>query len=873
VEHSLYIFPQDSIVRMHCKALASDPRFEWFIFVLILLSCAFLAIDTPNRNHRLPNVDEVLLVADPVLLTIFVLEFAIKVVGMGFCGKPTAFMADPMNRFDFLILNLSALTIFFKELGGIGRVFRVARCLRPLRMVSRSKNLKVVLISTINVIPECANAMFFYMFMTFLFATVGLSLFMGEFEYCNMAHATGRDTCIGTFMADVDTGAYLVPAVWTLPNKNFDNIGVSVVGLLEVSSTELWVECMFSGMDVTGVDMQPVKNSEGINALFFVFFLIVTKLVLFSLLVGIIIDQFNTTSGNGMLTEKQRNFKLITQAIFTEPKPQKLIVPTKETNIVAYVCYRMVSWQYWDSMVLGLIMINGIMLAAPFYGMPEGYATVIHTTIHSISFLFLVELFTRIFAFGHRQFFDSTWNLFDCFVVSTMTTASIVAVGFKYEGLSAIGALRLLQLARLPHRAAQSLRTIIVTLAQSVAPLSSVLAIITLVFFIYAVIGMTFWGNVRHDDQLSIAFNFESFDLAMATLLMMITGENWTAIMHACAVEFPKCTPYDQNLPDGTVLANDCGDRMVAYMYFISFYFIGHLFLLALFVAVISDCFQTCNAMRSFGIEQVVFDDFGKLWLDRTEKTDFKFLMTHQIRPFLLELGLPLGGNSVTKLHEVHRQVTYMLGEEVTLQDGRTGIGVGYRKFLWLLVMESGDLDQIPFAERTIRVDELERMKALAMMRRFAATWRGNRVKAAFDAHKKEALNPTGGSNLDAFWLALHGAGKLEAAQRAQKMKAGAQSSEESDEESDEDEEDVGEEGESDEDVKGDKEEDSDPEFPEELGFLDNNRGRHESDEGSSHSDSVKKEQDDSKTKKIDSNDPLGRRGQRQARVLGRGGK
>ena len=115
---------------------------------------------------------------------------------------------------------------------------------------------------------------------------------------------------------------------------------------------------------------------------------------------------------------------------------------------------------------------------------------------------------------------------------------------------------------------------------------------------------MTFWGNVRHDDQLSIAFNFESFDLAMATLLMMITGENWTAIMHACAVEFPKCTPYDQNLPDGTVLANDCGDRMVAYMYFISFYFIGHLFLLALFVAVISDCFQTCNAMRSFGIEQ-----------------------------------------------------------------------------------------------------------------------------------------------------------------------------------------------------------------------------------------------------------------------------
>jgi hypothetical protein len=41
------------------------------------------------------------------------------------------------------------------------------------------------------------------------------------------------------------------------------------------------------------------------------------QIVVFSLLIGIIIDRFNAVSGKGILTERQRDFKQLTQNILT----------------------------------------------------------------------------------------------------------------------------------------------------------------------------------------------------------------------------------------------------------------------------------------------------------------------------------------------------------------------------------------------------------------------------------------------------------------------------------------------------------------------------------------------------------------------------
>ena len=164
---------------------------------------------------------------------------------------------------------------------------------------------------------------------------------------------------------------------------------------------------------------------------------------------------------------------------------------------------------------------------------------------------------------------------------------------------------------------------------------------ILLMLLVYAVLGMAFFGNVKHGNFVTNHFNFERFDMAMLMLVRMITGEGWNGVMHDCMIQTPDCT--DDTTSTGR---NDCGQPVFALFYFLSFYFIGTFFLLSLFVAVISDSFQTCNAMRSFGISQTVFDRFGQLWMQATTKSTppFQYLYTHQLAKFCADLGAPLGG-------------------------------------------------------------------------------------------------------------------------------------------------------------------------------------------------------------------------------------
>ena len=98
--------------------------------------------------------------------------------------------------------------------------------------------------------------------------------------------------------------------MWTTPDANFDTIFEALKALLEVSSTEGWTDVMFNAMDINGENQQPRQNASWSNAFYFVSFLVVIRLVIFACVVGVVIDQFNTTSGKGMLTEKQRNFQV-----------------------------------------------------------------------------------------------------------------------------------------------------------------------------------------------------------------------------------------------------------------------------------------------------------------------------------------------------------------------------------------------------------------------------------------------------------------------------------------------------------------------------------------------------------------------------------
>jgi hypothetical protein len=56
-----------------------------------------------------------------------------------------------------------------------------------------------------------------------------------------------------------------------------------------------------------------------------------------------------------------------------------------------------------------------------------------------------------------------------------------------------------------------------------------------LLFFIYAVAGMSLFGSVKWGEYLGRRANFSTFPAALLTLFRMLTGENWNGIMQVGA--------------------------------------------------------------------------------------------------------------------------------------------------------------------------------------------------------------------------------------------------------------------------------------------------------------------------------------------------
>ena len=74
-----------------------------------------------------------------------------------------------------------------------------------------------------------------------------------------------------------------------------------------MTTTEGWIDVMHSGIDSTGVEMQPKANENLYFILYFVAFMIIGSQFIINLFVGVVIDNFNTIKaqeelGNSFVT-------------------------------------------------------------------------------------------------------------------------------------------------------------------------------------------------------------------------------------------------------------------------------------------------------------------------------------------------------------------------------------------------------------------------------------------------------------------------------------------------------------------------------------------------------------------------------------------
>lgn len=282
--------------------------------------------------------------------------------------------------------------------------------------------------------------------------------------------------------------------------------------------------------------------------------------------------------------------------------------------------------------------------------------------IYAFNAIWLAEAALKIVAFGWDIYISFAWNRFDLGLVLLGTADCIIVVLLRSGAIdnssvleSVGGFLRLARLLRLMRvvQGVRSLRMLFHTLVSSLPSLASIAALMLLFFFMYAVLGVQLFYNVRHGDFLTEDANFESLGSALLLLFRCATGESWNGIMHDLSIQqdghellsgplgsapkLPRCS--DTGLSGAG--ESDCGS-FFAVPYFITFTLVGFCVLIQALVAVLLGHFSVSDeeypiarsSFEDFVYEWSKLDPFASLWVDATQ---FVSLLKHTDAPLGLK--------------------------------------------------------------------------------------------------------------------------------------------------------------------------------------------------------------------------------------------
>jgi hypothetical protein len=167
------------------------------------------------------------------MTAVFTLEMMIKIIALGFISNgPESYLKLGWNILDFFIVMSSILTIAFAGIGlNVLKSLRLFRILRPLRLISRNKELKLAITSLINSIPSIINLLLIVAFFEFLMGILGTTLFKGKFYRCNtevIMELHGVQEGLFSFMEYADTSTkdqcLNLGGEWVNSDLNYDTI-------------------------------------------------------------------------------------------------------------------------------------------------------------------------------------------------------------------------------------------------------------------------------------------------------------------------------------------------------------------------------------------------------------------------------------------------------------------------------------------------------------------------------------------------------------------------------------------------------------------------------------------------------------------------
>ncbi|XP_051859441.1 sodium channel protein 60E isoform X1 [Drosophila albomicans] len=661
-------------VRTAVLTVVDTPAFEWFVLVLIFASSITLCFEDIYLDSN-KTLKRVLYWTNFSFCLIFVVEMVLKWLALGFSKYFTSFW----TILDFIIVFVSVFSLLIEENENLKvlRSLRTLRALRPLRAISRWQGMRIVVNALMYAIPSIFNVLLVCLVFWLIFSIMGVQFFGGKFFKC--VNELGELLPI----TEVNDKWDCIEQNYTWINSKitFDHVGMGYLALLQVATFEGWMEVMADAVDARGVDLQPQREANLYAYIYFVIFIVCGSFFTLNLFIGVIIDNFNMLKKKYeggvlemFLTESQKHYYTAMKKLGRK-KPQKVI--KRPINHFLAMFYDLSNSRRFEIAIFVLIFLNMLTMGIEHYDQPHAVFFILEVSNAFFTTVFGLEAIVKIVGLRYH-YFTVPWNVFDFLLVlasifGILMEDIMIDLPISPTLLRVVRVFRIGRILRL-IKAAKGIRKLLFALVVSLPALFNIGALLGLITFIYAILGMSLFGHVKLQGALDDMVNFQTFGRSMQLLFRLMTSAGWNDVLESLMIQPPDCDPFFNRQTNG-----DCGHPLLAITYFTSFIIISYMIVINMYIAIILENFNQAHQEEEIGIVEDDLEMFYIRW-SKYDPHATQFIHFSQLSDFIASLDPPLGiskpnnvalvsfnlpiskGNKIHCLDILHALVKHVLG-------------------------------------------------------------------------------------------------------------------------------------------------------------------------------------------------------------------
>lgn len=254
--------------------LRNNKIFELFVVSIIILSAVLIGAKT----YPIPQgVMQLIRWLDVAITVIFLFEISIRFIAE---ENKKRFFHSGWNIFDTLIVIVSLIPIDDSEMALIGRLIRI---FRVLRMVSIIPELRLLLNSLLQALPQLGYVLLLMFIIFYIYAAVG-----------------------STFFAKIN------PVLW-------GDIAISLLTLFRVMTFEDWTDVMYETMDVYPMSW-----------IFYLTFIFLTAFAFLNMVIGIVVNVLEDENAKERAAKDEAEGKITLDDLAKEIKELKALLVKKD---------------------------------------------------------------------------------------------------------------------------------------------------------------------------------------------------------------------------------------------------------------------------------------------------------------------------------------------------------------------------------------------------------------------------------------------------------------------------------------------------------------------------------------------------------------